>query len=44
MKTNCYRLIQEIKEFDQIQVFNELLIQEPFIKQDRLCLIFENCF
>jgi len=36
--------MQEIKELDQIQVCNELLIKEPFIKHNRLCSIYENCF
>jgi len=31
------KLIQKIKELDQLQVYNDLLIKEPFVKQYRLC-------
>jgi len=42
-KTSSGNLIQEIKELDQIQVCNELLIKEHFIKQYKLCLMYEHC-
>jgi len=35
-------LIQEIKELYLIQVCEELLIKEPFVKQSKLCLMNEN--
>jgi len=36
------KLIQEIKELYLIQVCEELLIKEPFVKQSKLCLMNEN--
>ena len=36
-KTVLEKLNQEIKESDQLQVYNDLLIKEVFVKQYKLC-------
>jgi len=37
VKTILEKLNQEIKELYQLQVYNDLLIKKPFIKQYKLC-------
>jgi len=43
LKTQCIvkavleKLNQEIKELDQLEVYNDLLIKELFVKQYKLC-------
>jgi len=42
VKAVLVKLNQEIKELDQLEVYNDLLIKELFIHQYKLCLMYEN--
>jgi len=44
VKAVLEKLNKKIKELDLIQVCEELLIKELFIRQYKLCLIYENYF